>query len=98
MVELSGALPVEFYASRLANLPSFKVDNVTLKIQQLEKMLRYIPTRSEVQSIVVLNSRPAGSRPNPASISVIRESLPLFPVIPQSLPLCSVMRETIKTI
>ena len=66
--KFSGALPVEFYALRLANLPSFKVDNVALKIQQLEKMLRDIPTRTEVQSIVVLNSRPAGSRPNPASI------------------------------
>ena len=44
------------------------MDNVTHKIQQLEKMLRYIPTRTEVQRIVVLNSRPAGIRPNPASI------------------------------
>ena len=56
------------YALRLENLPSFKVDNVTHKIQQLEKMLRDIPTRTEVQSIVVLNSRPTGSRPNHASI------------------------------
>ena len=66
--KFSGALPVEFYALRLANLPSFKVDNVALKIQRLEKMLRDIPTRTEVQSVVVLNSRPAGSRPNHASI------------------------------
>ena len=65
--KFSGALPVEFYALRLENLP-FKVDNVALKIQQLEKMLRDIPTHTEVQSIVVLNSRPAGSRPNQASI------------------------------
>ena len=63
--KFSGALPVEFYALRLENLPSFKVDNVALKIQQ---MLRDIPTRTEVQSIVVLNSRPTGSRPNHASI------------------------------
>ena len=66
--KFSGALPVEFYALRLANLPSFKVDNVALKIQQLEMMLRDIPTRTEVQSIVVLNSWPAGSRPTLASI------------------------------
>ena len=66
--KFSGALPVEFYALRLANLPSFKLDNVSLKIQQLEKILRDITTCTEVQSIVVLNSRPAGSRPNPASI------------------------------
>ena len=63
--KFSVALPVEFYALRLANLPSFKVDNVVLKINQLEKILRDIPTRTEVQSIVVLNSRPAGSRPKP---------------------------------
>ena len=44
------------------------MDNVVLKIQQLEKMLRDIPTRTDVQSIDVLSSRPAGSRPNPASI------------------------------
>ena len=62
--KLSGALPVEFYALRLAHLPSFKMDNVALKIQRLENMLRDIPTRTEVQGIVVLNSRPAGSRPN----------------------------------
>ena len=31
-------------------------------------MLMDIPTRTEVQSIVVLTSRPAGSRPNHASI------------------------------
>ena len=66
--KLSGALPVEFYVLGLANLPSFKVDKVAFKIQQLEKMLRDIPTRTEVQSIVALNSRQAGSRPNPASI------------------------------
>ena len=66
--KFSGALPIEFYALMLENLPSFKVDNVALKIQKLEKMLRDIPTRTEVQSIVVLNSRPAGSRPNHASI------------------------------
>ena len=44
--KFSGDLPVEFYALTLENLPSFKVDNVALKIQQLEKMLRDIPTRS----------------------------------------------------
>ena len=45
--KFSGALPVDFYALRLANLPTFKVDNVALNIQQLEKMLRDIPTRTE---------------------------------------------------
>ena len=79
--KLSGALPVEFYAQRLANLPYFKVDNVALKILQLEKMLRGIPTRTEVQSIVVLNRRPAGSGPNPASILSDKVISTLFPVV-----------------
>ena len=84
--KFSGALPVEFYALRLANLPSFKVYNVALKIQQFEKMMRDIPTRTEVQSIVVLNSSQLVIVQTLPLFSVIRQSLPLFSVIPRSLP------------
>ena len=59
----SSSKPAEFYAVSLANLPCFKVDNVMEKVLSLEKLLKDLPTRTEVQSIVVLNSRPANTSP-----------------------------------
>ena len=49
--------PVEFYAVTLGKLPCFKVDNVTDKVHNIEKMLKELPTRTEIQNIIVLNNR-----------------------------------------
>ena len=50
--------PVELYAVTLGKLPCFKVDNVMDKVYNIEKMLKELPTRTQIKNIVVLNSRP----------------------------------------
>ena len=50
--------PVECYVATLGKLPCFKVGNVMDKVHTIEKMLKELPTRTEIQNIVVLNSRP----------------------------------------
>ena len=58
--------PVEFYAVTLGKLPCFKVDNVMDKVYNIEQMLKELPTRTEIQNIVVLNSRPTNQHTNKA--------------------------------
>ena len=42
---------VEFYAVTLVKLPCFKVDNVMDKVHAIEKMLKELPTRTEIQNV-----------------------------------------------
>ena len=50
--------PGECYAVTLGKLPFFEVDNVMDKVYNIEKMLKELPTRTEIQNIVILNSMP----------------------------------------
>ena len=59
--------PVEFYAVTLVKLPCFKVDNVMDTVYNIEKMLKELPTRTEILNIVVLNSRPTTNKPHQSS-------------------------------
>ena len=56
--------PAEFYAVTLGKLPCFRVDNVMDKVYNIEKMLKELPTRTEIQNIVVLKSRPTTNKPH----------------------------------
>ena len=66
----SSSKPAEFYAVNLVNLPCFKVDNVMEKVQSIEKLLKELPTRAEVQSIIVLNRPPAITSPQRSTPSL----------------------------
>ena len=53
---------MEFYVVTLGKLSCFKVDNVMDKVYNIEKMLKELPTRTEIQNTVVLNSRPTTTK------------------------------------